>query len=171
MKFYFCSQVVLFQPSVASTPVQLCLACLPGEYLSGQAVSALTRSIQPQPCIAILSGTCTADQTTAWLGDIAVIRRDAISAELQHMTELWRLQEKALWLRGGLLRERRPRWSFAEQSLVLARLYLELNVTVLVFVTCMHTRVMSLYSLLAGRGAAEPVVQGPHLGCQQAPLR
>lgn len=147
MCIYFYSQTILFPPGRASTPVQLCVACLPGEYLSAQAVSTLAKSIQPQPWLAMLSGTCTADEATARLGDIAVIRRDAVSAELQHVTELWRLQEKALWLRDGLLRERRPSWSPAEQSLVLARLYLELNVATLVFVVnLIHKRHVHVFS-------------------------
>ena len=126
-----CSQeLLLHQPGQDSAPLQLCLATLkPGEHFSAAAVSVLARSIRPKPCIAILSGTCIADKTTARLGDIAVIQHHTTSAELQHMTELWKLQAKALWLRASLLRERRPRWSCAEQSLVLARLYLELNVS------------------------------------------
>lgn len=107
----------------AIRPVYLCLA-MQVATLNPGLVASMLKSFKPAPRIAVLSGTCIANEGDAQIGDVVVVTRSKpwpVAAEVQHMTELWKLQGKLMF------KEKRPQ-SLYNQMVSLARLYLELKV-------------------------------------------
>ena len=76
-----------------------------------------------------MTGTCCANEGAANLGDVCVITpRSEVSllAEIEHMTELWKLET------GSLVPENlKPPRSVFQQMVCLARIYAELQVCIL----------------------------------------
>lgn len=84
----------------------------------------------PQPHIAVMSGTCCANEGKANLGDVVITTlRDptSLSAELQHVTELWKIEDERFIYEKI---EQPPPRSIFQQMVCLARVYAELQVIV-----------------------------------------
>lgn len=105
-------------------------------YPSGSSATTATDPVNllfelsPRPHLAVMTGTCCANEGEANLGDISVITprtsEPSLFAEIQHMTELWKLKD------GSLVPEhlkKLPRSVF-QQMVCLARIFAELQVSI-----------------------------------------
>ncbi len=100
------------------------------QFPDARTITTLLRSIHPRVRCAVLSGTCVANDGRAGLGDVVTVTTKAewpLVAELQHVTELWALEEEA-WHEDPIASDRHPARSRREEELVLARIYAELKV-------------------------------------------
>ena len=115
----------------------------------------LLMEFSPQPHIAVMSGTCCANEGKANLGDVVVTTlRDptSLSAELQYLTALWKIEDEKFLFENI---EQHPPRSFFQQMVCLARVYAELQVIVK---SCFYVYDYYTHFYLATRGRKKPVV-------------
>ena len=119
------------------SPMQLCVVCPKATAPDARTVTSLLSNFSPKPWLAVLSGTCIANRGYASLGDVVVVTRSTplpVSAEVQHMTEIWRLKEEASGSKGQFPQNAHSR---LQQMYFLARLYAELKVRCTPYLLCL----------------------------------
>ena len=98
----------------------------------------------PRPHVAVMTGMCCANKGAANLGDVCVITSQsevALLAEIEHTTELWKLEKGSL-----VPEDLKPPRSVFQQMLCLARIYAELQVCVCTFPRLSHWHLNSMSS-------------------------
>ena len=154
------------------SPIQLCLVTPQQEFPNAHTITAILEGIRPKVTLAVLSGTCVANEGVAELGDVVVMTRNdrlAIVGELQHETELWRLVEAAgegtPWYDESVIRIRPPQGSRTDEALILARLYAELNVSICILSVLINIGILLLpSSCVVTSSAPVQVVQTTPMG-------